>query len=502
MKKLITLALALIMTFSLMTPAMAAPAPKYTEEAQTLYELGLFRGTGTNPDGTPIFALGNTATRMQALIMLIRLLGLEDEALSTTTVNPFSDVDNAGVGAKYAAYAYEVGLTKGIGNGKFGTSAATPAQYLTFVLRALGYDDGAGDFTVATAAQKAVEIGLLTADLVPTGATLLRDDCAKISHEALKVPMKGSDKLLAEKLIEDGTLTEKAVGNSGILNRVVYLPFDANYQVKCTDIAALFDEINGMAFCSRNTNDAYYKFQQMNFTPEQLMLSMATRYCAGVEKTQKKNYVWKPRSNETWQVHASPDHYDWILMYDRDAHLIGYSIVPPLGYKKEGTVPVVLCHIDLEEEIEQQKKATEDAIAGAVEFSSSALSTTSVSRRYRTERGNEYDLTRWTLLVDREKLPEEVKDFQYFAFYAQFSGTKEQMAKEAWCAVDTDPLRDSKDYSPIQPIGAEVRQGHLEGGHPKQVVLLYDANKTLVGYSFVNGKLPDTNTVIHMSDAQ
>ena len=86
MKKLVALILTMILTLSLATPAMAAPAPKYTAEAQTLYELGLFKGTGTNADGTPVFALERTASRMQALIMLIRLLGLEDEALATTAV--------------------------------------------------------------------------------------------------------------------------------------------------------------------------------------------------------------------------------------------------------------------------------------------------------------------------------------------------------------------------------------------------------------------------------
>lgn len=496
MKKLVALFLAMVLSLSLMTPALAAPTPKYTEEAQTLYELGLFKGTGTNADGTPIFALERTATRMQALIMLIRLLGLEDEALATTAVNPFTDVDNASVGAKYAAYAYEVGLTKGIGNNKFGTSSATPAQFLTFVLRALGYDDAAGDFTVGTAAQKAVEIGLLTSDIVPAGKTLLRDDCAKISYEALKVNMKGSDQLLAEKLIEDGTLTEKAVGNSGILNKIVgYLEFDSNYQVKHTDITALIPGIHGMAFCGENVDDGHLKYQQGNFAMEQLMLNQASRYCAGIDKTMKRSALWKPRAGDKWQVHASPSHLDWILAYDEEAHLIGFAIVPPFGYK-DGKIPVVSCHIDLNDEIEQLKRDTEEAYKNAVEIKTDALRTETTAYLRRTNRGNEYKYNERTLVVDREKLPEPVKNFAYYAFFWQRNSNKDMAIKQAWCEVMTDPLLETADYSPIRTLDQLIPSGFLNDDNPEDILMLFDENKVMLGYCLINKPLADTETVV------
>ena len=74
-KKLVSLLLCVVMLAStVVIPVQAAYTPQHTAQAETLYELGLFRGTGTNPDGTPIYALDKTATRMQGLIMLIRLL--------------------------------------------------------------------------------------------------------------------------------------------------------------------------------------------------------------------------------------------------------------------------------------------------------------------------------------------------------------------------------------------------------------------------------------------
>ena len=129
-KRIVSLLLCLSMMVSMaVIPAQADYTPKYTNEAETLYELGLFKDTGTNTDGTSVFSLQNKATRLQALIILIRLLGLEEAALATEVVNPFSDISNASVGAKYAAYAYAIGLTNGIGGGKFGNGDVTPAQF-------------------------------------------------------------------------------------------------------------------------------------------------------------------------------------------------------------------------------------------------------------------------------------------------------------------------------------------------------------------------------------
>ena len=78
-KRLSCIILTLVMIISLV-PFAAAASDEATEAAEALYELGLFKGTGTNPDGTPIFDLDKTPTRNQAIIMLVRLLGKEEEA--------------------------------------------------------------------------------------------------------------------------------------------------------------------------------------------------------------------------------------------------------------------------------------------------------------------------------------------------------------------------------------------------------------------------------------
>ena len=107
--------------------------------ANALKTLGLLSGAGTNADGTTNFALGRKATRAEALTMLIRLLGKESEALEGKWQHPFTDVD--AWADPYVGYAYATGLTEGVSATEFGKGNITFQQYMTFLMRALGYTD-------------------------------------------------------------------------------------------------------------------------------------------------------------------------------------------------------------------------------------------------------------------------------------------------------------------------------------------------------------------------
>ena len=52
-KKIVSLFLALSLAFSLSVPALAATPEEAQDDAELLYNLGLFLGSSTNPDGTP-----------------------------------------------------------------------------------------------------------------------------------------------------------------------------------------------------------------------------------------------------------------------------------------------------------------------------------------------------------------------------------------------------------------------------------------------------------------
>ena len=73
--------------------------------------------------------------------MLVRLLGKDEEAKTGIWDIPFTDVDEWA--KPYVGYAYANKLTTGTSDTTFGgAQTVSPSQYLTFVLRAMGYESG------------------------------------------------------------------------------------------------------------------------------------------------------------------------------------------------------------------------------------------------------------------------------------------------------------------------------------------------------------------------
>ena len=174
-------------------PAASSPqdiARETEQAAQALYKLGLFRGVSTASDGTPVFDLESVPTRNQAVIMLVRLLGKEDEALSGKWEIPFKDVPSGSTTAPYIGYAYANGLTKGTTATTYsGTNPVTRNQYLLFLMRAMGYANHASysnGMSTEDAAQVADGLGLL--DGTDAGR-FTRGDVALISNRALDAYM-------------------------------------------------------------------------------------------------------------------------------------------------------------------------------------------------------------------------------------------------------------------------------------------------------------------------
>lgn len=174
-----------------------------TEAAERLRALGLFQGVGTNPGGSINFDLGRAPSRMEALVMLIRLLGKETEATNGDWKHPFADVP---VWAdKYVGFAYANRLTNGVSITQFGTGTATSQMYLTFVLRALGYSDMDGtDFTWDKPEALVQDMGILTEGV--RHENFLRADMVIFPEAALSARLKGKPDTLLDKLIADGAV--------------------------------------------------------------------------------------------------------------------------------------------------------------------------------------------------------------------------------------------------------------------------------------------------------
>lgn len=217
MKRFIVLVLLVCCLLGLGVSNALAVSPSTDEIllADALYEFGLFKGTGTNAQGAPIYSLDEKPTRQQAVVMLVRMLGKEEAALNCTDSHPFTDVD---VWAdRYIAYAYANGLTNGISETTFGGSQNINAQqYITLLLRSLGYDDSKGDFTFKNALSFSDSIGL-TEKKYSLGNTFLRGDIVWLSCGALFQPIKDSGVHLVKQLNIDGVIPTEQYINGLIL---------------------------------------------------------------------------------------------------------------------------------------------------------------------------------------------------------------------------------------------------------------------------------------------
>lgn len=203
-KRLISLLLCVALILSLGTTAFAA-SEEATASAQKLYELGLFNGTGKDANGNPIFDLDLVPSRNQAVTMLVRLLGKTKEAESKPWITPFTD--EADWAKPYVGYAYANGLTAGTSATTYsGNQNTTVIQYLTFILRALGYQSGV-DFEYSRAWEFADAIGLTDGRYNASATDFRRSDIAEISYDALYVFKKGTTKMLGEVLASEGVIS-------------------------------------------------------------------------------------------------------------------------------------------------------------------------------------------------------------------------------------------------------------------------------------------------------
>ncbi len=215
MKRFLSFILALVLAASLVPSAFAA-SDEAVQAANALHTLGLFNGTGTDANGNPIYDLDRAPTREEAITMLIRLMGKEKIAKGYNwDYNwgiPFTDV--SGWAKPYVGAAYSWGLTSGTSETTFGGKQKVSAmQYLTFVLRALDYEDGT-DFQWDKAWKLSDEIGV-TSGQYTSDRSITRGELAIISAKAVSAPMKNYGILLDE-MLNEGVITPKMIKASGL----------------------------------------------------------------------------------------------------------------------------------------------------------------------------------------------------------------------------------------------------------------------------------------------
>ena len=168
--------------------------------ARGLFLAGLAQGydtTGTN------FGLGDNLTRVQTVVQVIRFLGVEDEVKAGSFSHPFTDVP--AWANNYVGYAYANNITSGRSATVFDPDGVVDEmQFLTFMLRAVGYSDAQGDFVWNDPFAFAYRVGLSNAQI--EHRTFNRGDAFRTSWRAIFATAKNK-KAVYENLIADGVFT-------------------------------------------------------------------------------------------------------------------------------------------------------------------------------------------------------------------------------------------------------------------------------------------------------
>lgn len=341
-QKIISLLLCLVLLFTLCPAAAFAHSEDLAFEnelASDLKALGLFQGVSeTN------FALGRAPTRTEALVMLIRTLGVEKDALAGGWSHPFTDV--ASWAGDYVGYAYQNKLTDGVSADRFGTSNASAAMYLTFVLRALGYsDDGGLDFTWDNPYALARRIGIL-----PAGTDLdqfMRSDVVLVSYAALGARIKGSENTLADKLIEDGAFTREQYDQHIDLAKVGItsleaLPAETELNAKlifqkCADAVFYIEMFDEYGWCTSTGSGFFVGPNGLAVTNNHVIAGASSAVITMTDGTKHKvEGIYE--SKEAWDlalIKIEGSGYPTVAVGNSGAIMAGeniFAIGSPLGY--------------------------------------------------------------------------------------------------------------------------------------------------------------------------
>lgn len=188
-----------VLTLEGVSTLTSSNATDYNALAEALVEMGLFRGTGTAYGSG--YDLEKIPTRIEGLVMFLRLIGEEDAALAYTGANPFGDVPDWA--ERYVAYAYSKGYTTGVSGTAFAPERTMGAsEYVIFLLRALGYSETGEnpDFTWQTALERGKALGVLTSGeytlLTAEETTFCRAHLAYLSYFVLDAQRKSGGTLL------------------------------------------------------------------------------------------------------------------------------------------------------------------------------------------------------------------------------------------------------------------------------------------------------------------
>ena len=281
MKKALSIFLVLLFVFSI-APVALADTSDPAAAADYLYDLGLFKGSGTDENGRPIFDLDRAPTRDEAVTMLVRLLGKENDALAGKWSTPFTDV--ADWAAPYVGYAYTNKLTNGVSDTAYGGDrTVTASQYITFVLRALGYESGK-DFQWDSAWTFSDKIGLTDGSYNSGSGDFTRGDVAIVSCSALNVKLKNSSLTLLDLLKKEGVVKTDETDPALVKTVTIYsVDYDTGEWTEWATTKFVYENDYPKSITTEYPDADYKTVETFDYSFEKGVPVKMTRYLDGVE---------------------------------------------------------------------------------------------------------------------------------------------------------------------------------------------------------------------------
>lgn len=155
----------------------------------------------------------------QAAVLLVRLAGAQQDAAADNWFSGYRDVPAwASRAVHYAVHQGWIDSPASAGLDFHPDTAITADEWFTFLLRTLGYDDAAGDFSPDSAALFAQHIGL-----TPQASTgfLSRGQLFILLESALSFSYKDGSATVISRLIDRGIVSRAAANALGFLSPVL-----------------------------------------------------------------------------------------------------------------------------------------------------------------------------------------------------------------------------------------------------------------------------------------
>lgn len=241
--RLVSILIACLLVISLMgTTVSAEPktSVKNSELAERLKFSGFFKGSDKG------FELERVPTRIEGAIMLVRMLGKEQEVLNNEYTHTFTDVPEWA--KNYVGYLVENGLSNGVSEELYGSNnPITAHQYYTFILRSLGYDDANGDFQWNTSLEKAKSLHMINEDEYNylVNNDFLRDDTVLATYRGLLTNTKDNGVTLIDSLVQNEVISRVSAELLRGENKVYNLLDSASKALKNLDNYAIEQLVTG-----------------------------------------------------------------------------------------------------------------------------------------------------------------------------------------------------------------------------------------------------------------